>query len=133
LTRVLVTGRISPKFERIYRVVLRAQTSAIAAIRPGVTCHDVDAVARKIIADAGFKRYFGHGLGHGLGMAVHEPPRLAVKSNIVLRPGMVVTVEPGIYLPGWGGVRLEDDVLVTRNGHEVLTSVPKQLEETLVR
>lgn len=133
LTRVLVTGRISPKFERIYRVVLRAQTSAIAAIRPGVTCHDVDAVARKIIADAGFKRYFGHGLGHGLGMAVHEPPRLAVKSNIVLRPGMVVTVEPGIYLPGWGGVRLEDDVLVTRNGYEVLTSVPKQLEETLVR
>ncbi len=133
LTRVLVTGRITPKFERVYRVVLRAQTSAIAAIRPGVTCHDVDAVARKIIADAGYNKYFGHGLGHGLGMAVHESPRLAVKSTAVLRPGMVVTVEPGIYLPGWGGVRLEDDVLVTRNGHEVLTSVPKQLEDVVVQ
>jgi Xaa-Pro aminopeptidase len=132
LTRVLVTGRISPKFERVYRVVLEAQQRAIAAVRPGALAHDVDAVARNFIAQAGFGRRFRHGLGHGLGLQVHEGPRLAVKSQTVLRPGMVVTVEPGIYLPGWGGVRIEDDVLVTRTGYEVLTSVPKRLEDIVV-
>ena len=132
LTRVLVTGRISPKLERVYRVVLRAQSKAIAAIRPGVTGHDVDAAARKVIANAGFGRNFGHGTGHGLGLQVHEAPRLGSGSKVVLKAGMVVTVEPGIYLPGWGGVRIEDDVLVTRAGHEVLTSAAKQLEEAVV-
>jgi Xaa-Pro aminopeptidase len=132
LTRVLVTGKISPKFERIYRVVLEAQTRAIAAIRPGIVAHKVDNVAREFIAKAGFGRRFRHGLGHGLGLLVHEDPRLAVKNQTVLRPGMVVTVEPGIYLPGWGGVRIEDDVLVTRSGHEVLTHVPKQLEDVVI-
>jgi Xaa-Pro aminopeptidase len=132
LTRVLVTGRISPKFERIYQVVLEAQARAIAAIRPGVVAHDVDWAARSVIAQAGFGRRFGHGLGHGLGLLVHEAPRLAVKNATVLRPGMVVTVEPGVYLPGWGGVRIEDDVLVTRSGHEVLTHVPKRLEDIAV-
>lgn len=132
LTRVLVTGRILPKFERIYRVVLEAQTRAIAAIRPGVSAHDVDNVARSIIAKAGFGRRFRHGTGHGLGLLVHEAPRLAVKSQTVLKPGMVVTVEPGIYLPGWGGVRIEDDILVTRTGHEVLTHAPKRLAEMVV-
>jgi Xaa-Pro aminopeptidase len=132
LTRVLVTGRISPKLERIYQIVLRAQTRAIAAIRPGAVARDVDRVARSVIAKAGFGRRFGHGLGHGLGLAVHEAPRLAARSQTVLKPGMVVTVEPGIYLPGWGGVRIEDDVLVTRAGHEVLTNVPKRLEEAVV-
>ena len=134
LTRVLVTGKISPKFarfERIYRVVLEAQTRAIAAIRPGVTSQEVDGIARGIIAQAGFGRRFGHGLGHGVGLEIHEAPRLAAKNTTVLRPGMVITVEPGIYLPGWGGVRIEDDVLVTRQGHEVLTSVPKQWEEVI--
>jgi Xaa-Pro aminopeptidase len=132
LTRVLVTGKISPRFERVYRVVLEAQTRAIAAVRPGVTGHDVDSVARTVIAKAGFARRFRHGLGHGLGMLVHEAPRLAVNNQTILKPGMVVTVEPGIYLPGWGGIRIEDDVLVTRSGHEVLTHVPKRLEETVV-
>ena len=132
LTRVLVTGRISAKFERIYKVVLEAQVRAIAAVRPGVLAHDVDHVARAFIAKAGFGRRFRHGLGHGLGLLVHEAPRLAVKSQTILRPGMVVTVEPGIYLPGWGGVRIEDDVLVTRTGQEVLTHVPKRLEEVVV-
>ena len=132
LTRVLVTGKISPKFERIYRVVLEAQTRAIAAIRPGAVGHEVDNVARAFITKAGFGRRFRHGLGHGLGMLVHEEPRLAVKNQTVLRPGMVVTVEPGIYLPGWGGIRIEDDVLVTRSGHEVLTHAPKELEEMVV-
>ncbi len=132
LTRVVVTGRISPKLERIYRVVLEAQTRAIAAVRPGILAHEVDNVARAFIAKAGFGRRFRHGLGHGLGLLVHEGPRLAVKNQTVLRPGMVVTVEPGIYLPGWGGVRIEDDVLVTRTGHEVLTHVPKRLEDAVV-
>ncbi|MGD0900426.1 MAG: Xaa-Pro peptidase family protein [Thermoguttaceae bacterium] len=132
LTRVLVIGKISPKLRRIYGVVLRAQTRAIAAIRPGITAGQVDAVARGVIADAGFGRRFSHGLGHGLGLEVHEAPRLAAKSSIVLRPGMVVTVEPGVYVPGWGGIRIEDDVLVTRKGRELLSSVPKQLEEVVV-
>lgn len=132
LTRVLVTGRISPKLERVYRVVLEAQIQAIAAIRPGVVAHDVDQVARTVIAKAGFGQRFRHGLGHGLGLLVHEGPRLAVRDQTVLRPGMVVTVEPGIYLPGWGGVRIEDDVLVTRSGCEVLTHVPKSLEDAIV-
>jgi len=133
LTRVLVTGRISPKLERVYRVVLNAQRKAIAAIRPNIATDEVDRVARNVIAKAGFGRYFGHGLGHGLGLAVHEMPRLGPNSSGVLKPGMVVTVEPGIYLPGWGGVRIEDDVLVTRTGHEVLSGVPKRWEELPVR
>ena len=132
MTRVLVTGRISPKLERIYGVVLNAQLKAIEAIRPGVVARDVDCVARDLIADAGFGQYFGHGLGHGLGLGVHEGPQLTAGSETVLKPGMVITVEPGIYLPDWGGVRIEDDVLVTRDGHEVLTSVPKQLEDVVV-
>jgi Xaa-Pro aminopeptidase len=132
LTRVLVTAKISPKLRRIYGVVLRAQTRAITAVRPGATGAEVDAAARRVIAEAGFGRRFGHGLGHGLGLEVHEAPRLSAKDTTVLRPGMVITIEPGIYLPGWGGVRLEDDVLVTRNGREVLSSVPKQLEEVVV-
>jgi Xaa-Pro aminopeptidase len=132
LTRVLVTGKISPRFERVYQTVLQAQTRAIAAIRPGASTRQVDRVARTAIAKAGFGRYFGHGLGHGLGLAVHEAPRLAANSDTPLKPGMVITVEPGIYLPGWGGVRIEDDVLVTRQGHEVLTSAPKQIEEVVV-
>lgn len=133
LTRVLVTGKISPKLERVYRVVLQAQLKAIEAIRPGALAADVDGIARNVIAEAGFGRYFGHGLGHGLGLQVHEAPRLAANSRTLLKPGMIVTVEPGIYLPGWGGVRIEDDVLVTRGGCEVLTTAAKQLEEMLVR
>jgi len=132
LTRVLVTGRISTKLRRVYEVVLNAQAQAIAAIRPGVETTEVDAAARRAIAAAGFGRRFNHGLGHGFGLEIHEAPKLSKKNPVTLRPGMVVTVEPGIYLPGWGGIRIEDDVLVTRNGHEVLTSAPKQLEEMVV-
>ncbi len=132
LTRVLVTGKILPKLERVYRVVLNAQLEAIDAIRPGVTCEFVDSVARKVIEKAGFGRSFGHGLGHGIGLEVHESPRLAKNSQTVLKPGMVTTVEPGIYLPGWGGVRIEDDVLVTGTGYEILTNVPKQFDEVVV-
>jgi Xaa-Pro aminopeptidase len=132
LTRVLLIGKILPKFSQVYKVVLEAQTKAIHAIRPGVLCQEVDAVARGVIARAGYGRRFTHNLGHGVGIQVHEAPRLAAKNQTILKPGMVITVEPGIYLPGWGGIRIEDDVLVTRSGSEVLTHVPKKLEEVIV-
>ncbi len=132
LTRVFVTGRISPKLELIYGVVLKAQRQAIEKIGPGVSMGDVDAAARSVIEQAGYGKRFGHGLGHGIGLQVHEAPRLVDKQQRPLRPGMVVTVEPGIYLPGWGGVRIEDDVLVTRDGHEVLSDLPKDLADCVV-
>lgn len=124
-TRIIVTGKPPAKLEKIYQTVLAAQLAAIAAIRPGVTASEVDAAARNVIAQAGHAKHFGHGLGHGFGLEIHESPRLGQSNNQPLRPGMVITIEPGIYLPGWGGVRIEDDVLVTKTGHEVLTSVPK--------
>jgi Xaa-Pro aminopeptidase len=128
LTRVLATRRISPKLEKVYRVVFKAQEQALRGIRPGVQAQDVDAKARAVIAAAGYGPYFGHGLGHGLGLQVHEAPALRQNSDAVLQAGMVMTVEPGVYLPGWGGVRIEDDVLVTPDGCELLSSVPKDLD-----
>ena len=132
LTRVLVTGKVTPTFESIYRTVLTAQERGIAAIRPGIKAHDVDAEARSVIEDAGFGRFFDHGLGHGLGMDIHEAPRLRKESSVTLEPGMVVTVEPGVYLPDWGGIRIEDDVLVTPDGCEVLSHIPKSLDSVRV-
>ncbi|MBX6316359.1 MAG: aminopeptidase P family protein [Isosphaeraceae bacterium] len=128
LTRVLVTGKVTSQFEQVYRAVLAAQERAIAAIRPGVSARDVDAEARSVIDEAGFGPFFTHGLGHGIGLDIHEAPRLHKDSDVALQPGMVLTIEPGIYLPGWGGIRIEDDILVTSDGHEVLTQVPKSLE-----
>jgi len=132
LTRILVTGKISPKLEKVYRVVLKAQQSAIRSIRAGARCCDVDAVARRVIDGAGFGRHFSHSLGHGIGLNIHEAPRLSAASDAELKPGMVVTVEPGVYLEGWGGIRIEDDCLVTRTGAEVLTSVPKEFTQVIV-
>jgi Xaa-Pro aminopeptidase len=132
LTRILVTGRISPKLERVYGVVLNAQDRAIKTIGPGVLMSDVDAAARNAIAEAGFGKHFGHGLGHGIGLEIHEAPRMAVNTDQPLQAGMVVTVEPGVYLPGWGGVRIEDDVLVTDDGYEVLSTLPKDLDRCVV-
>ena len=132
LTRVLVTGKIPPKLEKIYGVVLNAQQEAIQKIRPGARCADVDAVARNVIEAAGFGKNFGHGLGHSIGLNIHEWPRFAPTSEEELEPGMVLTVEPGIYLPQFGGVRIEDDVLITKDGCEVLSSVPKQFEEMIL-
>jgi Xaa-Pro aminopeptidase len=124
----VVTGKVTSEFETIYRTVLLAQERAIAAIRPGVRAHDVDAEARSVIEQAGFGRFFDHGVGHGLGMEIHELPRLRKQSETILQPGMIVTVEPGIYLPDWGGIRIEDDVLVTSDGCEVLTHLARTLD-----
>ncbi|MCC9604822.1 Xaa-Pro peptidase family protein [Blastopirellula sp. JC732] len=132
LTRVLATGKISPKIKRIYDIVLQAQLRAIDAIKPGALLCDVDKTARDVIAEAGFGKRFGHGLGHGIGLNVHESPRFNSSQTRPLQVGMVVTVEPGIYIPGFGGVRIEDDVLVTKTGHEVLTSVPKDFDESVI-
>ena len=118
------------KLRTVYETVLTAQEAAIAAIKPGKTCEEIDAIARNIITKAGFGKHFGHGLGHAIGLQVHENPRLAPGDKTVLKAGMVLTVEPGIYLKGWGGVRIEDDVLVTKTGYEVLSrAVPKSFEE----
>jgi Xaa-Pro aminopeptidase len=132
LTRTLCVRTIPAKLEAIYKVVLRAQERAIEKIRPGIRGHDVDAEARATIEKAGFGRFFSHGTGHGIGLEVHEAPALRPNSQTILKPGMVVTVEPGIYIRGWGGVRIEDDVLVTRTGHEVLSTLPKNLDSVLV-
>ncbi len=128
LTRVLVTGKVTSKFEAIYRIVLSALERGIAAIRPGVRAQDVDAEARSVIVGAGFGSFFDHGLGHGLGIDIHEAPRIRKESSALLEPGMVFTVEPGVYLPDWGGIRIEDDVLVTPDGCEVLSSIPRSLD-----
>lgn len=126
------TSPVDAKLAEVYAAVLTAQQSAIRAIRPGSKGHDVDAIARQAIADAGYGDFFIHALGHGLGLQVHEGPALRTNSQDVLQAGMVVTVEPGIYLPGWGGIRIEDDVLVTEDGCEVLTSVPRDLPAALI-
>ena len=129
LTRTFVFDRIPGAwFQEIYALTLSAQLAALAAVRPGVKCVEVDAVARDIIKDAGYGDRFGHGLGHGVGLEIHESPRLNIQSEAVLRPGHIVTVEPGIYLPDRGGVRIEDLVVVTEDGCEVLTQLPKELK-----
>ena len=128
LTRTFTFGTIPGAwFEEIYDVVFRAQQAALEAIRPGAACSEVDAVARRIISEAGYGDQFGHGLGHGVGIEIHESPRLNPTSDAVLAEAMIVTVEPGIYLPGKGGVRIEDLVVVTRDGCEVLTKSSKEL------
>jgi len=110
------------KFDEIFKIVLEAHDAAIAAIKPGVVCRDVDAIARNVIKDAGYEEYFGHGLGHGIGRVVHDYGGFSPNAKAELQKNMIMTVEPGIYLPGWGGVRIEDDVLVTETGCEILSS-----------
>lgn len=125
ITRTVAVGSADEKQRSVYAVVLEAQKAAMAAIHPGVSGRDVDAVARAVITEHGYGDYFGHGLGHSLGLHVHDGPGLSPSSPVVLEAGMIMTVEPGIYLPGWGGIRIEDDVLVTETGIEVLTHSPK--------
>ncbi|MFD1773091.1 M24 family metallopeptidase [Paenibacillus rhizophilus] len=125
ITRTIALGSPDPKLKEIYDIVLEAQLYALEHIKPGMTGRECDALSRDIIARYGYGEQFGHSLGHGLGMEVHEWPRLSKLSDDVLQPGMVVTVEPGIYVPGLGGVRIEDDVVVTENGVERLTHSSK--------
>lgn len=130
-TRTVATGELDPGDRAVYDLVLRAQEAALAAVRPGPTGREVDAVARTIIDEAGHAEHFGHGLGHGVGMEVHEGPRLSKLGETALTAGHVVTVEPGVYLPGRVGVRIEDLVAVTEDGADVLNGLPKAL--TVVR
>lgn len=125
-TRTVFIGLPDSRHMEIYQVVLDAQKAGIKALKPGLSGKEVDAAARDIINEAGYGEYFGHGLGHSLGLEIHENPRLSPLENGIIRPGMIVTVEPGIYIPGWGGVRIEDVVLVTCDGAEVLTQASKE-------
>ena len=136
LTRIVLTdkppaNKPSAKLEKMYRAVLQAQMDAIAAIKPGVLMSQIDAVARKALEKAGLEKRFTHGLGHSFGLEIHESVRLGKGQERPLEAGMVVTVEPGVYIPGFGGVRIEDDVLVTDSGNQVLTSLAKQWDEVL--
>jgi Xaa-Pro aminopeptidase len=126
-TRTFATGELGDDERAVYELVLRAQRDALDAVRPGPTGRDVDAVARGVIEAAGHGERFGHGLGHGVGLEVHEEPRLSVKGDRPLAAGNVVTVEPGVYLSGRFGVRIEDLVVVTADGREVLSTLPKEL------
>jgi Xaa-Pro aminopeptidase len=126
LTRTVSIGKPTLKQKEVYNLVLEAQLAALEAIKPGLKGKEIDRVARDIISKAGYGEYFGHGLGHSVGLEIHESPFLNTREEKVLEPGMIVTVEPGIYIPGWGGVRIEDMVLVTNSGAEVLTQASKE-------
>ncbi|MFZ0687242.1 MAG: Xaa-Pro peptidase family protein [Terriglobales bacterium] len=126
-TRTVHVGRPSPEARRLYEAVLEAQQAAIAAVAPGVTCAQVDAAARSVLRKRKLARCFTHSTGHGLGLEIHEAPRLAAAQTQKLEPGMVITIEPGVYVPGKWGVRIEDVVLVTSSGCEVLAPTDKEL------
>lgn len=133
LTRTFGIGEMPRRLREVYAIVLEAQLAAIDAIAPGKICAEIDAVARGVITKAGYGENFGHGLGHGLGMDVHEEPYFnSLATNTRLEPGMIMTVEPGIYIPGFGGVRIEDDVLITDRGVDVLSDWPKDLDSMIV-
>jgi Xaa-Pro aminopeptidase len=127
-TRTVVCGEPSSEQEKVYRVVKEAHDKAIEKVRPGIPISEVDVAARDYIRGQGYGEYFGHGTGHGIGLAVHEDPVVNSENKERLREGMVFTIEPGIYLPDWGGVRIEDMVLVTSQGAEVLTYLPRELK-----
>lgn len=127
MTRTVAVGEISSKQAEVYETVLTAQKKSLEILRAGVLCRDADAVARDVIKNAGYGDYFGHGTGHGVGIEIHEEPRLSPKSSQTLQIGDVVTVEPGIYLPSEFGVRIEDMAFITENGCENLTKSPKNL------
>ncbi|WP_285768882.1 Xaa-Pro peptidase family protein [Peribacillus sp. SI8-4] len=127
ITRTLAVGKPSEELINIYDIVLEAQLRGMAGIKPGMTGREADALTRNLIEEKGFGQYFGHSTGHGIGLEVHEGPALSLRSDIILEPGMAVTVEPGIYLAGVGGVRIEDDTIVTLEGNEALTHSTKEL------
>lgn len=127
MTRTIVMGNATEKMEKVYNIVLKAQESALKFFKPGVTGAEVDKIARDIIKENGYGDYFGHGLGHGVGREIHENPRVSPMGNIILQSGMIVTDEPGIYLPNEFGVRIEDLILITEDGCEVLSKSPKSM------
>jgi Xaa-Pro aminopeptidase len=127
MTRTLYVGKPTTKVRRLYQAVRDAQQAAIEAVRPGRTVGEVDRAARWVLRRAGLARYFTHSTGHGVGLEIHELPRIARGQQEVLRPGMVITVEPGVYVPGYGGVRIEDMVVVTPTSCAVLTPTTKEL------
>ncbi|MBQ2091625.1 MAG: M24 family metallopeptidase, partial [Clostridia bacterium] len=128
-TRTVCVGAPTPKMANVYDTVLRAQKAGVAALKPGLRAFDGDKVCRDIIKAAGYGEFFGHGTGHGVGVEIHELPNLSprAKKNILLQPGNVVTVEPGIYLPGEFGVRIEDMLLITDDGAHNFATLPKKL------
>ncbi|MNS50480.1 putative peptidase [compost metagenome] len=127
LTRTVFIGKPSDRDREIYQVVLEANRSALQGLKPGMTGKEGDSLARDYITHEGYGEYFGHGLGHAFGLEIHEPMRLSQQTEDKLEPGMIITVEPGIYLPDYGGVRIEDDILITETGIEVLTTSNKDL------
>ncbi|TFD92507.1 Xaa-Pro peptidase family protein [Jeotgalibacillus sp. R-1-5s-1] len=128
ITRTVAFGEISDKQKEIYDTVLKAEMTALEMVKPGVAVKELDLAARKVIQEAGYGDYFPHRLGHGLGLNVHEYPSITSENDLVLEEGMTFTIEPGIYVPGIAGVRIEDDVLVTKDGYETLTKFPKTLQ-----
>jgi Xaa-Pro aminopeptidase len=125
MTRTVHIGRATAAERDAYEAVREAQTSAVAAVQPGAACGEVDEAARCVLRRAGLADFFTHSTGHGVGLEIHEGPRIAARQQQVLKPGMVVTIEPGVYLPGRFGIRIEDMVLVTRTGPEILTPTTK--------
>jgi Xaa-Pro dipeptidase len=126
ITRTFAIGALEPELARVYEVVRAANEAGRAAVGPGVPAEEVDRVARAVIEESGYGAYFTHRTGHGLGLEVHEPPYIVAGNERPLEPGMTFTVEPGVYLPGQGGVRIEDDVVVTSDGAESLTSFERE-------
>ncbi len=129
ITRTVVLGKANQQQKKIYDLVLRAQTAGIKKVKAGIMAKSVDEACRQIINKAGYGKNFGHGTGHGIGFYIHVGPRVAGTSPDKLLPNNVITIEPGVYLPGWGGVRIEDDVVVTKTGGRVLNKAPKKLLE----
>lgn len=127
ITRTVAVGKVPRRALELYALVLDAHAAAMAAARAGMTARALDAVARDRLAGAGYRRYFSHSLGHGLGLSIHERPRVSPLGKETLHAGSVITIEPGLYVPGVGGVRIEDDVVLTRTGCDVLTDAPREL------
>lgn len=127
ITRTLAVGEPDPKLKEIYEIVYEAQRLGMEGIKPGLTGKEADALTRDYISEKGYGEYFGHSTGHGIGLEVHEGPALSYRSEMKLEPGMIVTVEPGIYIPDLGGVRIEDDTIITKDGNEALTHSTKEL------